>query len=179
MSAPGPDDAPLIVSAVVDEPVQEAWDALRRRYFPPERNQLAAHLTVFHALPGDAAGEVCDAVRDACRHPAPHGEVVSVRSLGRGAALVVECPGLGAARTRIARALAGRLTRQDEQGFRPHVTVQNFVDPATARATVAELTAGFAPRGFTVRELAVFRYRGGPWEPFAQFAFETPAADTP
>ncbi|WP_432542239.1 2'-5' RNA ligase family protein [Kineococcus sp. SYSU DK002] len=172
MSGPGTDEAPLIVSAVVDGPTQTGWDALRREFFPPERNQLAAHLTVFHALPGDAAGEVCDAVRDACRRPAPHGEVVSVRSLGRGAALVVECPGLGEARARIARALAGRLTRQDEQGFRPHVTVQNFVDPATARATVADLTAGFAPRAFTVTGLAVFRYRGGPWEPFEEFAFD-------
>lgn len=167
----GPDDAPLIVAAVVDGPTQAGWDALRRRFFPPERNQLDAHLTVFHALPGDAAGEVCDAVREACGRPAPRGRVVSVRSLGRGAALVVECPGLAEARARVAGALAGRLTRQDGQGFRPHVTVQNFVGPATARATVAELSAGFAPREFTVTGLAVFRYRGGPWEPFAEFAF--------
>ena len=29
-----------------------AWlDRQRRAYFPPERNQLSAHLTMFHALP--------------------------------------------------------------------------------------------------------------------------------
>ena len=36
-----------------------AWlDSLRRRHFPPERNQLPAHLTMFHALPPSAEGEV-------------------------------------------------------------------------------------------------------------------------
>nr|WP_246314581.1 2'-5' RNA ligase family protein [Kineococcus aurantiacus] len=154
----------MIVAAAPDAAAQEELDRLRRENFPPERNQLPAHLTLFHALPGEALGEVVEACRDACRADPPRAQVRSVRSLGRGAALVVDSPGLVAARAAVAGRFAGRLTRQDAQGFRPHVTVQNFVDPATARATVERLDAGFAPWGFTVEALAVHRYAGGPWE---------------
>ncbi len=98
---------PFIVAAEVDEPTQDALDRLRRRHFPPERNRLAAHLTLFHALPGDALGDVLDAVRRACARPAPTAEVTGVRSLGRGAALVVASPGLVAARAAVAADFAG------------------------------------------------------------------------
>ena len=43
--------APLIVTATLP-PSEFAWaDALRRAHFPPERNYLQAHVTLFHALP--------------------------------------------------------------------------------------------------------------------------------
>ncbi|MEZ0491911.1 2'-5' RNA ligase family protein [Kineococcus sp. TBRC 1896] len=155
---------PLIVAAEVDESTQETFDRLRRTHFPPERNRLAAHVTLFHALPGDALGDVLDAVRRACARPAPTAEVTGVRSLGRGAALVVASPGLSAARSAVAGDFTGRLTRQDAHGFSPHVTVQNFVEPAVARATVERLTAEVAPWGFTVTGLSVHRYAGGPWD---------------
>lgn len=155
---------PLIVAAEVDESAQAAFDRLRRTHFPPERNRLAAHLTLFHALPGDALGDVLDAVRRACARPAPTAEVTGVRSLGRGAALVVASPGLVAARAAVAADFAGRLTRQDAHGFSPHVTVQNFVDPATARATVQQVTGELTPWEFTVTGLEVHRYAGGPWD---------------
>jgi len=156
---------PLIVAAVFDEESQGELDRLRRRYFPPERNQLSAHLTLFHALPGDALDEVVEVLGEAS---APVlAQVTGVRSLGRGAALVVDSPGLGRVRDAVAAGFEGRLTRQDAQGFRPHVTVQNFVDPAVARATVAELGEGFAPWTLGIVGLAVHRYLGGPWEHLA------------
>ncbi|WP_380174342.1 2'-5' RNA ligase family protein [Kineococcus sp. DHX-1] len=163
---------PFIVAAEVDEPTQAAFDRLRRTHFPPERNRLAAHLTLFHALPGDALGDVLDAVRRVCARPAPTAEVTGVRSLGRGAALVVASPDLVAARAAVAADFAGRLTRQDGHGFSPHVTVQNFVDPATARATVERLSAEITPWEFTVTGLAVHRYAGGPWDHVETVLFE-------
>lgn len=156
--------APLIVAAVVDAATQRELNSLRQRYFPPERNHLEDHLTLFHALPGDAVGEVLDVVGAACDRPAPSASITGVRSLGRGAALVVDSTELTEVRTQVATAFAGRLTRQDAQGFRAHVTVQNFVDPSVARATVADLTAALVPRHFTITGLAVHRYAGGPWE---------------
>jgi 2'-5' RNA ligase len=155
---------PFVVAAAVDPGTQEVFDRLRRTHFPPERNRLAAHLTLFHALPGDALGDVLDAVRRACARPAPTAQVTGVRSLGRGAALVVASPGLSAARAAVAADFAGRLTRQDGHGFSAHVTVQNFVDPAVARATVQQLTVELTPWEFTVTGLAVHRYAGGPWD---------------
>lgn len=44
---------PLILALKLEQPAFERLDALRRAYFPPERNVIPAHLTLFHALPGD------------------------------------------------------------------------------------------------------------------------------
>ena len=57
-----PDHPPLILSAVLDAPVQERLDALRRAHFPPERNHLDAHVTLFHHLPGAEEDAVATAV---------------------------------------------------------------------------------------------------------------------
>lgn len=154
----------LIVAAAFGAAAQAALDRLRGQWFPPERNQLAAHLTLFHALPADALDEVVAGFDRVCARPAPAAAVSGVRSLGRGAALVVDSPGLVGVRAELAAGFAGRLTRQDAHGFRPHVTVQNFVAPEVARATVAELSAGFVPWSLEVTGLAVHRYLGGPWE---------------
>jgi 2'-5' RNA ligase len=161
----------LIVAATFGAATQAALDRLRGQWFPPERDQLPAHLTLFHALPADAAEEVTAALGRVCAREAPAAEVTGVRSLGRGAALVVTSPGLERARAELAAAFAGRLTRQDAHGFRPHVTVQNFVAPEVARATVAELSAGFVPWPLELTGLAVHRYLGGPWERLAAAGF--------
>ncbi len=42
---------PLIVTAAIGASDQALFDRLRTVYFPPERNQLPAHLTMFHAIP--------------------------------------------------------------------------------------------------------------------------------
>ena len=53
-----PIPAPIIVTARFGR-VDQAWfDALRQRHFPPERNHLAAHLTMFHHLPPSVAPEL-------------------------------------------------------------------------------------------------------------------------
>ena len=50
--------APIIVTALFGAADQAFFDAERRAYFPPERNQLAAHLTMFHHLPPTLAPEL-------------------------------------------------------------------------------------------------------------------------
>ena len=45
--------APLILTLELDERSFAFFGAQRRRYFPPERNFIPAHLTLFHALPGE------------------------------------------------------------------------------------------------------------------------------
>ena len=56
------------------------------------------------------------------------------------------------------------LSPQDRQPYRPHVTVQNTVTAATARATPAELSGAYAPWSATAVGLEVWAYRAGPWE---------------
>ncbi|MFC0463652.1 2'-5' RNA ligase family protein [Kineococcus gynurae] len=139
-------------------------DGWRRRWFPPERNQLAAHLTLFHALPPDVLGTLPEDLREVLPPEAPVGTLSGVRSLGRGVAVVVDVPGLDGLRSAVAHRYRDRLTRQDAHGFRAHVTVANFLPPARARALLEDLAAGFEPRPVRVPGVAVHRYRGGPWE---------------
>jgi hypothetical protein len=48
------------------------------------------------------------------------------------------------------------------------VTIQNKVTAAAARATLAALGAGFAPRRSAIVALALWRYLDGPWAPLAE-----------
>ncbi|WP_337059354.1 2'-5' RNA ligase family protein [Kineococcus sp. G2] len=164
MSAPGAGPAPLVLALALDEADQRHLDELRRRHFPPERLRVGAHVTLFHALPGEDLPAVLDAVREECRRPPFAVEVAGVRSLGRGTALVLRSAELDALRADLAGRFAGRLTRQDAQRFSAHVTVQNFVAPAEARELVARLSAGFVPWSVRAVGVEVHRYLDGPWE---------------
>jgi 2'-5' RNA ligase len=166
------DDRPLILSAVLDAPVQRRLDALRRAHFPPERNHLDAHVTLFHHLPGTQEDAVVEAVTAATReHAAPQVEVTGVRSLGRGVAVALASPELAAIRAGLARTWAPWLTAQDRTKRDLHVTVQNKVAPEAARALHAELAGSVVPERTRAVALALWRYAGGPWEPVARFAF--------
>ena len=162
---------PLIVTLDLDDVSQAAFDRLRRAHFAPERNHLAAHVTLFHALPGAAEAEVVADLEDAVRRPAFPVRVRGLRFLGRGVAYDLESPELAALRCGLARPWAPWLTPQDRQRHSPHVTVQNKAAPEQARALLAELSAGFVPYDVTATGLALWRYVGGPWEPVGRWAF--------
>jgi 2'-5' RNA ligase len=164
---------PLILTLVIDDGAFAYFDELRRRHFPPKRNLLPAHLTLFHALPGNDESEIVRDIAAACRSQAAIRLVVTgLRSLGRGVAFNLESAELDALRDRLAQGWRSRLTAQDRQKHRPHVTVQNKVDPSDARTLLAELQTGFAPFAATGEGLALWQYRGGPWEPVRRFPFE-------
>ena len=172
MAAPGPAAPPLIVSAVLDAPVQQRLDALRRAHFPPDRNHLDAHVTLFHHLPGAELDAVAGALASAVRgRAAPVVEVTGVRSLGRGVAVTLAAPGLATLRAELADRFAPWLTAQDRAKRDLHVTVQNKVAPAQARALLARLAATVVPETTRATALALWRYRGGPWEPVGRFPF--------
>ena len=153
----------LLLTLALDEAAQARFDALRRTYFPPERLQVGAHVTLFHALP-DALAVREDARAAAARVPAFPVRVARLRSLGRGVAYVLEAEELTTLRRDLAHAWDALLTPQDRQRHAPHVTVQNKVTPDRARVTLAELSAGFVPYEVTATGLALWRYLGGPWE---------------
>lgn len=125
---------------------------------------VPAHVSLFHALPGEQLPVVLEDVRAACRRRPFDVEVTGVRSLGGGAALVLSSPALLEVRAGLAACWGGWLTRQDRQRFAGHVTVQNKVDPAQARALVEQLTASFTPWRLTATGVRVWRYLGGPWQ---------------
>ena len=142
-----------------------AWaDGLRRAHFPPDRNVVPAHITLFHHLPPSILPELATRIRQLCMGPAPVASLAKVMLLGRGVAYHVESGDLLAMRDELAQAFAGLLTPQDQARPRLHLTVQNKVPPEEARKLAAELSAGFRPRPLRISGLAVWFYRGGPWE---------------
>lgn len=109
-----------------------------------------------------------EATRGVC---APQARVGGLVSLGRGVAFRIEAPALVALRAELADAFAGLLTPQDAGGWRPHVTIQNKVQPNVAKLLLGELSRGFAPRDVEIAGLAAWWYRGGPWEQLSRHMF--------
>lgn len=166
-----PAAAPIIVTATMGAADQRAFDALRQRHFPPERNHLAAHITLFHHLPPARLDELRDLLRSLARGPAPAARIDAIVNLGLGTAFRIDSPDLLALRAVIADRFAADLIPQDRATPRLHITVQNKVDPAAARALVAALSADFAPRPLCITGLAMHWYRGGPWQFIAGHRF--------
>lgn len=162
---------PLIVTAELGAE-DFAWlDGERRRYFPPERNQLSAHLTMFHALPPSAEAEVRHELKRHASGPAPAARVAGLMNLGRGVAYRIVSDDLEAIRRDIAAHFHGMLSAQDGQGWRPHVTIMNKAEPRLARALLSELERDFRPQPLRIAGLALHRYLGGPWERLGGWSF--------
>ena len=164
--------APIIVSALFGPEDAAFLTGLRREVRPPERNHLDAHLTLFHHLPPSVEGELKHRLAQKTRGvAAPRADLAGLMNLGRGVAFRVESPELEGIRESLRDAFAALLTPQDAGGWRPHVTIQNKVEPAVARALKSELEAGFRPRPLRIAGLGCFHYRGGPWEPISRHMF--------
>lgn len=164
--------APIIVTALMGRQDQAAFDALRRAHFPPERNYLDAHLTLFHHLPPSLEDELRRRLNDTTRgQRAPVAKAASLMSLGRGVAVKIESPGLAAIRSDLSEAFGSVLTPQDAGGWRPHVTIQNKVAPNIAKLLLATLSRDFRPHPVEIAGLAVWYYRGGPWEFISRHMF--------
>ncbi len=163
--------APLIVTAVLGD-ADFAWlDILRKRHFPPERNHLRAHLTMFHHLPPSVEGELAGRLRALTRQPAPAARVARLLNLGRGVAFAIESEGLSDIRAQLAEAFWDMLTPQDRSPWRAHVTVQNKVEPKDARRLLDQLSAEFEPQAIAISGLALWHYVGGPWSPVGAWRF--------
>lgn len=163
---------PLIVTAEIG-PADLAWlDGLRRRHYPPERNRIAAHLTMFHALPAMIEDELRQrlAVLAGELSP-PRATIAGLMDLGSGVAFRIVSEELDAVRAELSSAFRGSLTQQDTHGWRPHITIQNKVVPKVARALLADLERGFEARPLAIAGLAFHHYDGGTWLAGQRYAF--------
>ncbi|GAA3995802.1 2'-5' RNA ligase family protein [Hymenobacter fastidiosus] len=171
MTTPDP-NAPLILTLALNAEAAAFFNALRQAHFPPARNYLAAHLTLFHHLPGPRRAEITEQLRARCRELAPLPlQVAGVQFLGQGVAYRLESAAVEELHRELQTRWLADLTPQDQQRRRPHVTVQNKVPTAVARALHEQLTAGFTPFAALGTGLQLWAYRGGPWEALATFAF--------
>jgi hypothetical protein len=166
-----PAHAPIVVTALFG-PGDDGWlQQLRRTHYPPERNRVPAHLTLFRQLPPSAARELSRRLAACAAAPPPPATVAGVIDLGEGTALSVESRALEDIRHDLAGTLHGLLTPQDAAAWRPHITIQNKVEPREARALQQRLRATFTPRPLAIRALATWRYLGGPWEKIRDYPF--------
>lgn len=165
---------PLILTVLFEPAVQRDLQALRDAHFPPARNIVPAHVTLFHALPGAEVAAIEAVLEAATALPSPDAVLGAPRFLGRGVALEVRADALGGLRAALARRWVSWLSPQDQQGWRPHVTIQNKVAPEEARALHARLLAEWRPRPVQVAALRLWWYRGGPWQLRREFPFATP-----
>lgn len=161
----------LIIIAELGKP-DFAWlDGLRRTHYPAERNRVPAHLTLFRSLPPSAEPEVRRSLARASSAPAPDAMIDGAMDLDSGVALRVESADL----TRIQRELAsefhGLLSAQDSGRWSPHVTIQNKVEPRTARALLRRIRDELEPRPLRITGLRLIRYVEGEWQPLAAWRF--------
>jgi hypothetical protein len=163
--------APFLVTALFGDGDNGWLQELRRAHYPPERNRVPAHLTLFRQLPPSAEGELHRRLAGYAGAPAPRARIAGLMDLGEGTALRVESVELEDMRYDLALSLHGLLTPQDSGPWSPHVTIQNKVEPRNARRLQQQLRGLFEGRPLAIRGLASWRYVGGPWEPAKQFAF--------
>jgi 2'-5' RNA ligase len=155
---------PIVVTALFG-PGDDGWlQQLRRTHYPAARNLVPAHLTLFHQLPPGVTAELSDRLARAAAAPPPPAMLTGLMDLGEGTAFHVESETLESIRDELAEAFHGLLMPQDRAPWRPHITIQNKVEPRMAKALQRALAATFEPRPLLIRALAAWRYLDGPWE---------------
>lgn len=163
---------PFILTAKLPPDIHAWADRLRRAHFPPERNHLHAHVTLFHAFAPSLLEELKAYLPQVVRSYAPpEARVTGLMDLGKGTAIRLESPQLLGIRAAIADHFHGALTAQDLHEPRPHITIQNKVTKEVARALQAELAPTIEPRGFAFPGLELHLYEGGPWRLIKGFSF--------
>jgi hypothetical protein len=163
--------APLLVTAELPPDVLAWADGLRRAHYPPERNRLRAHVTLFHALPPSVEDEVVQILSDLARRAPPLAQIDGLMKLGGGTALAVSCPEVIELHDMIADRLHGLLTLQDAKPLRLHVTIQNKVTPAAAKALQEKLRPGLQPIEFRFRGFGLYAWEDGLWREIRTIPF--------
>jgi hypothetical protein len=156
---------PFIVTAELPSDLFGWANALRTAHFPPERNHLAAHVTLFHALAPSLREELRGMLGQiAAEFAPPRVRLTGVMNLGKGTALSIHSDAMLAIREAIANHFHGALTAQDNHVPRLHITIQNKVEPAEARTLQAALAPQLEARDFVFTGIGLHRYCNPHWQ---------------
>jgi 2'-5' RNA ligase len=148
------------------------FEALRRRYYAPERNLVPAHVTLFHRLPAERAREIKALLGQVAAGARPIEVTVGeARVLEDGVAIFLHSPRLHALHDDLADEWRPWLVDSDRRGFRPHITIQTTESAAEARRTVQALASERIPRRLRGVGLHLWRYLDGPWRSERLFRF--------
>jgi 2'-5' RNA ligase len=164
--------APLILTLKIDNDSFDFFDELRRKHFPPERNFLSAHLTLFHHLPGDKLEKVRFELTRICAAQTVFPlEFPAWLFLGKGVAVKVAANELFDLHMQLVKLWNDWLTAQDRQKFQPHITVQNKVAPDEAKNLYEKLSRDWQSRDGHADGLQLWHYLGAKWKLEEEFLF--------
>ena len=91
--------------------------------------------------------------------------------LGQGVAIRIHSDELDRLREELSENFYGLLSAQDRGGWIPHVTLQNKVEPKTARILLRSLEKQFHPRPLQIVGLELVRYLEGEWAKVGSYPF--------
>ncbi|CAM3807520.1 2'-5' RNA ligase family protein [Mucilaginibacter galii] len=164
-------EAPLILTLTLNSASQQYFNSLRKAHFPPERNYLDAHLTLFHHLP-QAEKAITEALENLTKHHSKiQLQVTGLKSIGNGVAFSMESAELQQIHKQLQTTWQPWLIPQDRQKLWPHITVQNKVNPDVAKQLKDVLELEFTPFEITGTGLTLFEYLGGPWKFIREYEF--------
>ncbi|MGF9566088.1 2'-5' RNA ligase family protein [Neorhizobium sp. JUb45] len=167
---------PLILTARIAKKDLEPFERLRKTHFPPDRNFLHAHLTMFHRLPGEYRARIEEQLHlNAQATEVIAADVSGLRHLGAGVAFSITSPALLEIRAELKAGFLSWLGPQDMQPWRPHITVQNKSSKAEADELYRTLDQKHQPHLINITGLDLWEYLGGPWRHTANSPFSTSA----
>jgi len=158
-----PPNTSFILSLRLDDESFARLQGWRIRYFPAALNYIPAHLTLLHTASWQQVSRLREHWSRFETMTLPPLRFSAPRYLGRGVAIDVESQSLRSLRAGIIEVMGGEMTRQDQQPFRAHVTVQNKVDAAQARKLFESMRSGFEPWNGRGEAVLVWKYLAGPW----------------
>lgn len=91
--------------------------------------------------------------------------------LGGGVAVRIRSDDLDRLREELSANFHGLLSAQDLRGWISHITIQNKVEPKSARALLRSLEKDFTPRPLQIVGLELVRYSEGESERLASYRF--------
>lgn len=148
------------------------FEHMRQQHYPVALNRVPAHIMAFHQLPEEHLLQVRRDCTDIANTTGCLKVVVEgIRFLGRGNAyhLVFDHDFYH----RLKKRWHTFLIAQDQHRWQPHMTFQNKVSPADAKALYHQTQSLFAPRHGTLIGLTLWHYDAGYWQHVNDFYFKT------
>lgn len=173
-----------VLTLLTDKRLHERMTALRNQYFPRQINKLAAHLTLFHALPESKLdSNIIPLLKEVSARTSPFAiKADKPMRLKRGFAVPVSGQTGGSQAKQIHQDLQsgwrreGFLSEQDAGGCRLHYTLMNKVDDEIEISQAyKDLLDHWRSESGTAEGLALWRYERGFWKWSRNFKFDVAA----
>lgn len=172
------EDNVYVLTLLTDRGHHDRMTALRKRYFPQKLNKLAAHLTLFHALPGSRMdSHIIPTIEEVAARTSPF-RVRADAPFRMKKGFAVSISDGGKQGSAIHRSLQGPwkadgfLSDQDAGNSRLHYTLMNKVDDENVVSKAyREMVENWNGDEGTVEGLALWRYERGYWKWERKFDF--------